>query len=1116
MISQIISKPPGARTRTASAVPRPPRQCAVRMPSSEPILKLASFIATLLAFVAFAATAAAIPPAATVSDLRVDSRVDPVGIDSASPELGWHIDSARRGYRQSAYEVLVASTMSLLAHDRGDLWESGKVESAESQHVRYAGARLESRGDYYWKVRSWDSRGRVSAWSSPAAWRMGLMRAQDWTAQWITPSRWYTQPSMRAPGLIVAPGGWADVDLGEVLPIESIKLVFTDPGRLPKRFKILGADDLEFTRPTVLVDRSAVDYQPDGNGPQEFLVQGVSVRRIRFWALDPAAPDGGIDRPVLTAPIDPDDTRALTVRQMEVFSHGRNVALMRPTRERGTQWNAGHAAAMVDGMASAEDPDSVPADACPVETAPLLRKVFTVMQPVKRATVYVAALGMVDVTINGRRATENVLGPPFSDYTKRTAYLTLDVTALLQPGVNVIGATLGNGFFSPPRRGFGERHGGDGPPRLLIQTEIEFADGSRQVIDSDATWKWSRSEIAYDDLFANYLENRVDSQRGWDAPGFDDSHWRAVAVTASLGGRLEAPMGPQIRIVGELEPNRVQGNHAYFDTLSTGWPEVRIDGHAGQKITLLGHTRSYDAPPLSFVLATDGPTVLRPRFMVLSGPLDLEVQGMSGSLAAHDVKILLVRADVARTSRFESSNAWLNELYDVDLRTQLNYVGDQPIDPMREKQGWTQDAQNMFETAAYLTDAAGLYRKWWHDIEDNQDESGYTGSIAPLVGRQAYDWNSPWWSGVIVLLPWQHYQFYGDRRILAESYDAMRRYVDFLGRLADAGSVRGWGDYPYLNLGAAEVAPARQGILSWLGAGDWHNPFGDRDAVPAALLDMPAWAYYASIIGESAAILGKADDAQRYAALAATLRNRFNANFLDASTGLYGHQPEVETTQALPLALGLVPPGKRALTHARLIEAIHARQDHQSTGFVGLPWLLHVLTDFRDAGLANKIVNQRDFPGWSTLMQDGVFAENWDGGNAQMPSCGGAIGLWLHQAVLGIRPDAAGPGFQKFFISPQPDPGTGLTWARGSYDSPYGKIISAWKIEGGRFTLDAVVPANSSATVEIPNTRAATVMESGKPAATADGVTYLRQDGAMAVYAVGAGAYTFTADWISS
>jgi alpha-L-rhamnosidase len=174
---------------------------------------------------------------------------------------------------------------------------------------------------------------------------------------------------------------------------------------------------------------------------------------------------------------------------------------------------------------------------------------------------------------------------------------------------------------------------------------------------------------------------------------------------------------------------------------------------------------------------------------------------------------------------------------------------------------------------------------------------------------------------------------------------------------------------------------------------------------------------------------------------------------------------------------------------------------------------LHVLTDFRDTGLANKIVNQRDFPSWKTLMQDGVFAETWDGGNAQMPSCGGAIGLWLHEAVLGIRPDATGPGFQKFFIAPQPDPATGLTWARGSYDSPYGRIISAWKIADGRFSLHAVIPANSTATIEIPNTRAETVMESGKPAATSAGITYLRQDGDRAVFSVGAGHYTFTSNW---
>jgi alpha-L-rhamnosidase len=506
-------------------------------------------------------------------------------------------------------------------------------------------------------------------------------------------------------------------------------------------------------------------------------------------------------------------------------------------------------------------------------------------------------------------------------------------------------------------------------------------------------------------------------------------------------------------------------------------------------------------------------TVLQPRFMYLSGPLDLEVQGMTGSLGEDDAKILLVHADLERSSSFESSNGWLNELYDVDLRTQLNYVGDQPMDPMREKQGWTQDAQNMFETAAYLTNASQVYRKWWQDFVDNQDESGYLGSIAPLVGRQANDWNSPWWSGAIVLLPWQHYQFYGDRRILAESYAAMRHYVDFLGRLTASGSVRSWGDYPYLNLGDVGSAQAEEGILSWLGAGDWHEPFNDHEGVPAPLLDMPAWAYYASILSQSAALLGYVGDAKRYASLAAAVKNRFNATFLDAASGLYGNQPDAETTQALPLALAVVPPQLRAKTHERLIEAIHAAHDHQVTGFVGLPWLLHVLTDYRDTALANQMVNQSDFPSWKTLMHDGVFAESWHGTDAQMPSCGGAIGLWLHQAVLGIRPDPAGPGFQKFLIAPQPDPATGLTWARGSYISGYGKIISDWKIEAGKFTLHAGVPANSSATIVIPHARAETVMESGRPAVMAQGVSFLRQDGDAAVFAVGAGEYTFTAEW---
>ncbi len=743
------------------------------------------------------------------------------------------------------------------------------------------------------------------------------------------------------------------------------------------------------------------------------------------------------------------------VRQMEVMSGGRNVALMRPTREYGTDWNHGHAVFLVDGKPSANDGNECPPEACSTTAAPLLRKKFTIGKTVRHATLYVAALGMADVTINGRPATDAVLGPPFTDSTKRVVYLTHDITALLVNGENVIGATLGNGFFSTPKGVFGERHGGHGPPRVLLQTEIECADGTRQTINSDDSWKWSRSEIVDDDTFAAYTEDRRLAKPGWDRPGYDDSLWRPVAITTSLGGKLVAPIGPPIRVAGELKPSRVESNHAYFKVLSAGWPRVKVNGHAGQTITILGHAPGYNAPPLAFSLATDGPAVLEPRFMYLSGPLEIEVKGLSEPLAPDAVTIQLVHADLKMAGTFTSSTLFLNKVYDALLQTHLNYDGDQPMDPMREKQGWTQDVQGMFETAAYLTDVAGVYRKWWWDFADGQDESGYLGSV------------------------------------------------------------RGWDDYPYLSGGNTNSPEAKEGILSWMGAGDWQNPYGGKDAVPAPLMDMPAWYHFATVVRDTAALLGKKADAARSAVIAEGVKNRFNAKYLNHETGLYGSQTNSQTAQVLSLALDVVPGAQRELTYQRLIDAIHARQDHLGAGFVGLPFLLSTLTDHRETALANKIVNQQDYPGWKTLIHDGVFAEGWTGGGAQMPSCGGAIGMWLYQSVLGIRPDPDGPGFKKFILAPQPDPATGLISARGSYDSVHGRIVSDWTCENGRFTLHTVIPANTTATVHVPAKDADGVTESGKPAAKAEGVKFLRMERGAAVYSVDSGNYRFQSSLVS-
>ena len=1050
--------------------------------------------------------------ATSITNLRCEYRENPLGIDAEKPQLSWiMVDSASgaatRSQKQMAYQILVANSEELLEQNKGDCWDSGKVASDQSIQVEYQGKPLASRMRCYWKVRVWDKDGKPSAWSEPALWTMGLLRDEDWSAKWITASQWFMPPSVRPRGLVVSSGGWADVDLGESFPIDSIKLYFSNPNAAPKRFKILGADDMQFSQPQVLVDQSAADFQPISTGPQVFAVSSAKFRHIRFWFTSSSAQDNAMMRPAQTGPSSP--TAQVEVRQMEVISGGRNVALMRPTREIGTQWNHGHAAFLVDGMPSANDGSECPPDACPTTTAPLLRKTFTIGKTVQHATLYVAALGMVDVTINGRPVTDAVLGPPFTDYTKRVVYLTHDITSLLANGENVIGATLGNGFFSTPRGGFGERHGGHGAPRVLIQTEIEYADGTRQTVNSDGTWKWSRSEIVDDDTFATYTEDRRLAKPGWERLGYDDNGWLPVAISTSLGGKLVSPIGPPIRVAGELKPERVTNNRAYFKVLSAGWPHVKVNGHAGQTVTILGHAPGYHAPPLTFTLATNGPAVLEPRFMYLSGPREIEVKGLSEPLAPDAVTIQLVHADLNMAGTFSCSNPWFNQIYAALLQTHLNYDGDHPMDPMREKQGWTQDMQGMFETAAYLTDVAGIYRKWWCDFADGQDESGYLGSVLPLVGRQEYGWNSPWWSGVVVLLPWQHYQYYGDRRVLAESYDTMRRYLDFLGTLAASGSVRGWDDYPYFNTGNTNSTEAREGLLSWLGAGDWQNPYGGKDAVPAPLLDMPAWYHYATIVSETAALIGKNAEAKKYAAIADGVKNRFNEIYLNRATGLYGSQTNNQTALVLPLALGLVPDAQRELTYQRLLAAIHARKDHLGTGFVGLPFLLSTLTDRRETALANKIVNQQDYPSWKTLIHDGVFAEGWNGGGAQMPSCGGAIGQWLYQSVLGIRPDPAGPGFKKFILAPQPDPASNLTSARGSYDSVRGRIVSDWTCENGRFALHAVIPANTTATVYVPAKNAHAVTESGKPAAKAEGVTFLRTENNTVVYAVGSGSYWF-------
>ena len=277
---------------------------------------------------------------------------------------------------------------------------------------------------------------------------------------------------------------------------------------------------------------------------------------------------------------------------------------------------------------------------------------------------------------------------------------------------------------------------------------------------------------------------------------------------------------PCVRILGRLKPNRVEGNTALFDILSAGWPRLEIkNGKAGQAISVRGDW----GVACNFTLAADGPATLEPRFVWGSGPTKLTVSGLKEPLATENVWIQQVGADFRETGSFHCSNPLLNELHEVVLRTHRNYCLDYPLDPMREKQGWTQDAQNFFNTAAYLTDVDAFYRQWWRDMADNQRVNGLLGSVMPCMGQIISDWNCPWWSGMICWLPWEHYLYYGDRSVLEEAYEPMRKYVDYLDHLASIGAGTRSLDFPdphyFLN---AKAAGER--MLIWNGANDWQNP----------------------------------------------------------------------------------------------------------------------------------------------------------------------------------------------------------------------------------------------------------------------------------------------------
>jgi len=1055
----------------------------------------------------------------TPQKLRCEHLTDPLGIDTDKPRLSWILDDGRkadaganvpRGVGQSAYRVLVASSQSMLSKDTGDLWDSGKVQSDSTSYIAYAGKPLPSRQACFWKVKVYDQSGADCGWSVPATWEMGLLKADDWKAKWIEAPAAQTadNDSLSGAKWVWFPEPKADLKKSAPAGDRFFRRHVTVPaGAKPASAALLLSVDDQYTL--------FVNGQELGK-----LAVKDGWRTPKKYDLLPALKEG--DNVIALAAKNVESAAGVCAKLVLCPATGSAQVLVTDK-----QWLSSDAAA--EGWDSAGFNDSAwkPAtEIAPVgkgiwgsfeasaaqQPTPILRKTLRLAdKPVVAARLYAAALGLYQVNLNGQRVGDVLFAPDWTDYRKRIRYTAYDVTPLLRKGDNALAALLGHGWYSG--------HTGNGNyrlygkvPALFAQLEVTYADGTRDTIATDSTWKTAQSPILSSDFMLGESYDARAEIKGWDKPGLDDSAWKSASVREETAVPLEGPVAQPPRQVAVIAPKALAepkpGCWTFdFGQNMVGYVRLSVSAPAGTKLTIrhaemlnpdgtVYTTNLRGAPSVdTYVCKGDGKEVWQPHF-TFHGFRYVEVTGLPGKPAADLITGLVISSDTPKAGEFACSDARINQLYsNICWGQRGNYLSIPTDCPQRdERLGWMGDAQVFVRTATYNADVAAFFTKWLVDVDDAQTPDGAFTDVSPRAGSGA---GTPAWGDAGVICPWTIYLVYGDTRLLERHYPSMVKWVEWCrshssGLIRDDKKSRG-GDY-----------------------GDWLSIGADT---PKDLIGTAYFAYSTRLVARAAAALGKADDAAKYERLFQEIKAAFNAKYVAADGRITGN---TQCCYVMALKFELLPDELRAKAAQYLDEDIAAKHDHLSTGFVGVSYLLPVLTKSGKLDTVYKLFLQDSFPSWLFSVKHGATTiwERWDGWtpdkgfqNPGMNSFNhyslGSCGEWMFSTLAGI--DTDGPGFKRLAIRPTPPAGGSapITWAKAAYDSINGRVATAWRFDNGRLVLDVSVPPNTTATVCVPTKDVASVKESGKPAAQASGVKALRAENGAAVFAVGSGVYHF-------
>ncbi len=751
--------------------------------------------------------------------------------------------------------------------------------------------------------------------------------------------------------------------------------------------------------------------------------------------------------------------------------------------------------------------------------AQYFRKSFLLPKKIKNATAYITAHGMYEAQINGQRVGDYYLTPGWTSYNNRLQYQVYDVTAMLNNGNNAVGIVTGMGWY----RGFlawdnnkniyGKKTG------VLFQLQIEYSDGTMETIISDESWKASYGAIRYAEIYNGETVDAREEKTGWSSVNFNDANWTAVKIGNTDKASLVATYNEPIKKQEQFKPIKIfktpKGELlADFGQNLVGWVQLKVKGSSGDKINIY-HTEVLDkagnfytenlrvAKQLNtYILKGGDEEFFEPHF-TFQGFRYIKIEGFPGELKAENITAVALYSDMKPTGTFTSSNTLINQLqHNIQWGQRGNFL-DVPTDcPQRdERLGWTGDAQAFSRTATFNFGVNNFFAKWMKDLAFDQQPNGSVPFVIPNV-LGANSGGSTGWADAATIIPWNVYLAYGDKQILQNQYPSMKAWVGYM-----------------------EKASKNYLWNTGFHFGDWlfYRPFDDNDGRSAVtdkyFIAQCFFAYSTQIMLNTATVLNKTEDVTYYNNLLQKVKEAFVKEYVTSNGRLVSG---TQTAYVLALHFDMLPEDMRKTAAARLAENIKGYGNHLTTGFLGTPYICHVLSRFGYTDVAYKLLLQETYPSWLYPVKMGATTiwERWDGikpdSTFQVPTMNsfnhyayGAIGDWMYRVMAGLDTYEDGVGYKHIKI--QPHIGGGFTYAAASLQTNYGKLSSAWKITAGKMVLDIEIPANTTATVYVPAKDAGTITENGMLLSSLKNITVTGVENGYVILQIGSGKFSFEA-----